>query len=159
MIVITVPFAALKGIAEDFSDAWLRISREVGNELRKTIPPLIQSMLGPYSTGKLSSGVKVYISAGEIDVRIEPQYDPISKKEYTQYVFKGSKTTTITPVKKKALAWIRWGIPFGPFAKTKRPGQAARTDIIERVKQVVKETALRIIPIVLHDMATRRGGF
>jgi len=137
-VTVRVPMEQFAKVMDQFpkySDDYLRA---VGNRLRKLLPGTIQSMLGPYSKGRLARSARAYVSRKGVEIQIGEGV------EHAPYVFGGVGLHTMDQ-KAAGKTWpMRWTHAGGSGVawKVKHPGQRARQDILDVIRALAVQVAL-----------------
>ena len=152
-INVVVPLSKLKEVRDRLPSLLDDIVRGIGRRLQTEGKSLLESELGRFQTGAMASSFKAYVSQdantgyGEVRMQIGPNFDPETGFNYTRTVLEiGSPGWEID---QRALGrkWpMRWShaasrVSSGVGWHVKHPGQRARTDIIEALKELARQVA------------------
>lgn len=142
-------------ISENYPRALNVLMRAIGNRLQKMVPGLISSKLGKYQTGQLAGTAKAWTSASGVYVSIGPAFDD-DGHDYTQDVFMGARRHIIDQ-RAQGRTWpMRWSHAGGSGVawRVEHPGQPARTDILDAIRELMYEVAEEEAIAVLTGLAT-----
>lgn len=145
-INVTVPLSKLKEVRDRLPGLLDDIARAIGRRLQREGKSLLEGELGRYQTGKMADTFKAYVSQnastgyGEVRMQIGPSFDARGHN-YVPDVFGGVGAHEMSNIGKK---WpMRWSHVGGSGVawKVEHPGQPARTDILEALKQLARQVA------------------
>ena len=147
-INVVVPLSKLKDVRDRLPSLLDDIVRGIGRRLQTQGKSLIEGELGRYATGALASTFRAYVSQdantgyGEVRMQIGPSFDELGHN-YVPDVFGGVERHIIN---QRALGrkWpMRWSHVGGSGIawEVDHPGQRARTDIIEALKELARQVA------------------
>ena len=145
-INVTVPLSKLKEVRDRLPSLLDDIVRGIGRRLQTQGKSLIEGELGRYATGALASTFRAYVSQdantgyGEVRMQIGPSFDELGHN-YVPDVFGGVGRHKMSNIGKK---WpMRWSHVGGSGVtwEVDHPGQKARTDIIEALKELARQVA------------------
>ncbi len=143
-VEIVVPLEEFRQVRDRFPDLLDDYARAVGNRLRKELPRLIHEMLTMFQTGRLARSVRAYVGLHGVRVTIGEGVADARGTNYTRFVFEGVEPHEMDQLKKGRTWPMVWSHAKGSGVamRVMHPGQQARTDIIQAIKQRIKEIAV-----------------
>lgn len=154
----TIPVQATTKEFTRFAQQWPQfvsaVKQNIMIALKLRIPGLVQSMLGTYpskrnwSTGEMSSSMGFELHPRGIKMTFGV--------EHAKYVLQGVGQHVIEPKNKERLSWVRLGQRVFRN-KVVHPGQTARTDIIQAIKDVAVQVVEEEVAQALKDIEHMGG--
>lgn len=150
---ITIPLSKLKEVRDRLPGLLDDIVRGIGRKLQTQGKSLLESELGRFQTGRMADSFKAYVSQdantgyGEVRMQIGPVSDPKTGFDYTKTVLVIGSPGWKLNQRAKGRKWpMRWShaasrVSSGVAWEVEHPGQPARTDIIEALKQLARQVA------------------